>query len=125
MAKTTSKHDEWSDAKYHAFIVGVLRQGTRRYPPKYQCLNEAKTEKKTNPKTGRIAQHFKCALCLVDFPSKDVQVDHISPVVAAKGFTTWDTYIKRLYCSKENLQVLCTKCHDTKTLKEKGERNTS
>jgi ribosomal protein L44E len=86
-------------------------------------LNEAFTEKKTNVKTGRIAKHFKCALCKDEHPTTGVQVDHIEPVVSSGGFTTWDDYIQRLYCSKDNLQVLCTKCHDAKTLTEKGERN--
>lgn len=49
-----------------------------------------------------------------------MQVDHIKPVVDPNtGFTSWDDFIERLYCEKENLQVLCTTCHDRKTLKEK------
>jgi hypothetical protein len=38
------------------------------------------------------------------------------------GFTSWDDFIERLYCGKENLQVLCKECHDKKTLKEKKQR---
>lgn len=110
---------EWTPARKHAFIVAVLRSGTRRYPPKYETLNEAKTEKKKNIATGRVAQHFRCALCSLDFPSTGVQVDHIKPVVdPRKGFTTWDNYIKRLFCEKKNLQVLCKPCHKKKTKEE-------
>lgn len=110
---------EWTAARRHAFIVSVLRTGTRKYPPKYETLNEAKTVKKVNVKTGRIAQHFKCAKCLLDFPQKDVQVDHIKPVVGPKGFTTWDAYIENMFCSKDNLQVLCRDDHDIKTKQER------
>lgn len=110
---------EWTPARYHAFIVSVLRSGTRRYPPKFETLNEAKTEKKKNKATGRLAQHYLCARCQYDFPATAVQVDHIKPVVdPAKGFTTWDTYIKRLYCGKKNFQVLCKPCHVLKTKEE-------
>lgn len=116
---TKEKNKEWTVARHHAFIVSVLRAGTRRYPPKFLTLNEAKTEKKKNKATNRIAQHFLCALCETDFPATQVQVDHIKPVVdPAKGFTSWDSYIKRLFCKKENLQVLCKSCHKIKTKKE-------
>lgn len=110
----------WTEGRKHGFIVAVLRAGTRRWPPKYEALHEAKTEKKKNEKTGRIAQHYVCALCDCEFTSKDIEVDHIDPVVdPAKGFKDWNTYIKRLFCEKSNLQVVCKPCHKVKTKSEK------
>jgi 5-methylcytosine-specific restriction endonuclease McrA len=112
----------WTEARKHGFIVAVLRAGTRRWPPKYEALNEAKTEKKINEKTKRLAQHYLCAMCENEFTSKDIQVDHIEPVVNPKtGFTSWNDYIPRLFCERSNLQVLCTDCHKTKTKEEKNE----
>lgn len=70
--------------------------------------------------TGRVAQHFRCASCGGEFPAKNVQVDHILPVIdPTTGFTTWDSFVENLYCEKDNLQVLCTQCHDIKTKEEK------
>lgn len=93
---------------------------SRRYPPKYETLNEAFTTQKINPKTKRLAKHYACASCGEDFPAKEVQVDHKVPVVdPTQGFINWDTYIPRLFCEKENLQVLCKGCHDVKTKEEK------
>lgn len=67
-----------------------------------------------------MGMHYKCKSCKNEYPAKQVQVDHIKPVVDAKiGFTSWDEFIERLYCTKDNLQVLCKMCHDKKTLKEK------
>jgi 5-methylcytosine-specific restriction endonuclease McrA len=121
---TPKQKKEWTDARWHAFVVSVLRSGTRKYPPKYETLNEAKTEKKTNTKTGRIAQHYMCSGCAGEFPATQVQVDHIEPVVSPQtGFTTWDDFVRRLFCGKENLQVLCKTCHSLKSAEEKGERN--
>ena len=118
---------EWTPARKKAFIVAVLRNGSRRWPPKYETLNEAKTEKKINPASGRLAQHFKCKKCRKDFPAKMVQVDHIKPAVdPAEGFVDWNTFIERLFCDKGNLQVMCLSCHDKKTKKEKNDsRRTS
>ncbi len=104
-------------------MVSVLRTGTRRWPPKYETLNAAKTEKRINPASGRLAQHFKCNGCSGEFPAKQIQVDHIIPVVGVAGFTTWDDYILNMFCDKENFQVLCLACHGKKTQAEKGERN--
>lgn len=109
----------WTEGRTHAFIVSVLRAGSRRWPPKYLTLEAAKTEKKINSKTGRLAQHYRCAACEKEFTNKDVQVDHIVPIVNANGFTSWDAYIDALFCGTENLQVLCIPCHKIKTKKEK------
>lgn len=114
---------DWTPSRVRNFIISVLRQGTRRWPNKYECLNEAKAGKKINKKTGRLAEHYICNQCKKPFPAKEVQVDHINPVIEPKeGFVDWNTYIERLYCGKENLQVLCSKCHDIKSTREKKER---
>lgn len=86
-------------------------------------MNAAKTEKKINVKTGRLAQHFSCELCNNEVTAKDMQVDHIKPIIdPKKGFTTWDDLIDRLFCEKDNLQAICVTCHATKTAKEKAVR---
>ena len=86
-----------------------------RFPPRNEVLNKSKTVKKKNPKTGRMAQFYKCAKCKKEFTSKDVQVDHINPI----GFDkTWDEFIDKLFCEKENLQVLCVPCHKKKSKEE-------
>jgi len=70
-----------------------------------------------------MAQHYRCNLCQNEFPQKQVEVDHILPVVdPVNGFTTWDEYISRLFCGKENLQVVCRTCHRAKSALEKTKR---
>lgn len=119
----TKKPTEWTEARERAFIVSMLRAGSRRWPPLYQVLNDAKTEKKVNVLTGRIAQHYLCASCQNDYPRTNVQVDHILGVVCpVEGFIDWNTYIKRLLCRKEYLQVLCVPCHKIKSASETKER---
>ncbi len=105
--------------------MSVLRAGTRRYPPKWECLADAKTTKKKNKKTGRLAQHYRCNTCKKEYVATEVNVDHILPVVSKEGFTSWDSFIENLFCPLNNLQVLCSGCHKKKTSLEKGERNKS
>jgi hypothetical protein len=114
---------EWSSGKLRTFITGVLRSGFRKFPAKYETLKAASVGKKVNVKTNRIAEHFKCAVCKQDYPAKEVNVDHNNPVVCpVEGFVNWDVYIKRMFCGKENLQVLCTTCHDVKSSEERKVR---
>ena len=111
---------EWTPGRVRSFITSTLRAGSRRWPPKYTTLNNAKTEKKVNVKTGRLAQHYRCAKCKEEFTSKDIEVDHIKPVIdPKKGFVSWDEYIDRLFCDEKNMQALCKGCHLVKTKKEK------
>lgn len=111
---------EWSEGRIKSFIVSVLRAGARRWPPKYETLAEACIGQKINTKSGRLAKHYKCNACKQEFPAKDVEVDHISPVVhTTEGFLDWNEFIKRLYCGKENMQVLCKLCHKIKTKEER------
>jgi len=110
----------WTPARRKAFIVAALRSGTRRWPPKFNTLNAAKTEKKINTKTGRLAQHYLCNTCKEEFTSKDINVDHIIPAISPlDGFTTWDSFIDGLFCEEDNLQVLCVPCHKIKSKEER------
>lgn len=113
---------DWTVARFNSFVKSALRAASQRWPPKYCVLNAAKVGKKINWKTGRIAEHYKCNSCKKEFPLKEVQVDHLNPVVPVTGFTTWDEVINNMFCEQEDLQVLCTECHNTKSLRERQER---
>jgi len=113
---------QWSEGRKKAFIISVLRAGTRKFPPKYETLKEAYVGQRLNEKTNREGKHYLCALCEGEFPAKEIQIDHIEPVVPPEGFTTWDDYISRLFCSKENLQAVCVSCHKIKSYNEGQER---
>jgi hypothetical protein len=112
----------WTEGRLKAFVIAVLRSGTRRYPPKYETLKDAYVGQRLNEKTNREGKHYLCALCEGEFPAKEVEVDHIEPVISSKGFTSWDDYIARLFCDKSNLQVVCKSCHKIKSYNEGQER---
>ena len=114
------KSPKWTKSKLNSFIKSALRSASQRYPPKYEALNEAYEDRLVNSKTGRIGKHYRCKACNGIFPSSDVQVDHIEPVIDPLiGFTTWDSVIERMFCEKEGFQVLCKECHTIKTNAEK------
>jgi 5-methylcytosine-specific restriction endonuclease McrA len=111
---------EWTPARLKSFIISGLRAASSRYPPKFEAKKAAFTEKKINKKTGRECSHYICADCKQEYPSGEVAVDHRVPVVDPKtGFTTWDDFVTRLFCSVDNFQILCETCHQRKTNEEK------
>ena len=114
---------EWTEARFRAFIISALRAHMKRLPPKWKALKAAMVGRKVNKRTGRLAEHYLCASCGNFFVARDVQVDHIDPVVSPEeGFQDWWTYFNRLYCEADNLQVLCKQCHKDKTNAERKER---
>lgn len=114
---------EWTAGRLKSFITSCLRGGFRRYPPKYEVLKEAFVDKRVNEKSKRISAHYLCNECKQIFPTKEVQVDHVLPIVdPEEGFLSWDKFIANLFCEKSNLQVLCTFCHTKKTKKENTKR---
>lgn len=114
---------KWTEAKFNSFVKSTLRSGSRKWPPKYEVINEAFVGVKQNEQTGRQAKHFQCAICAGTFPASKIQVDHIEPIIDPTiGFVSWDETINRMFCEKENLQVLCLECHAIKTKEEKSKR---
>ena len=106
-----------------AWLIGTLRRAVTRWGPKQEALKDACIGQKTNKRTGRQAKHYLCSECGGFFIARDVQVDHIDPVVDPEvGFVDWETFIDRLFCEKENLQVLCKPCHKEKTKAERQVR---
>lgn len=122
MKTKTRNGGQWTEARFNSFVKGALRSASQRWPPKYQVLADAFVETKTNVKTGRQAKHYKCSKCLEDFPQKEVEVNHITPVVPLSGFDSWDGVVERLFCEKGGLEVVCKPCHKSITNNENKER---
>lgn len=118
----TRNGNQWTESRYHSFVKGGLRSASQRWPPKYTTLAEACVGTFINPKSGRLAKHYKCNKCGNAFPQKDVEVNHIEPVVPVSGFDSWDGVVERMFCEKDKLEVLCKPCHKSLTQQENQER---
>lgn len=84
-------------------------------------LNAAKTDEK-GPRGGA---RYKCSVCNESFGQREVNVDHIEPIVPigiASKDMSWDEIVSRTFCSEENLQVICTECHKLKSKQEVKDR---
>lgn len=118
MTRDKYNDGKWTKSRFNSFIQSALRTASVRWEPRSMTLNDAFVGKKINVKTGRLAKHFECSLCHEHFPQKDVEVNHKIPVVPVEGFDSWDAVIERMFCEKNELEVLCKPCHKTVTAEE-------
>lgn len=110
----------WTDARFWGFIRSALRAAFRRYPPKYKAIEKSR-RKKTHGKTKtRQRWEYKCAECKKHWPNKVVIVDHITPAGSLKSYKDLPKFVENLFCSEDELQVLCKPCHYLKTMEERG-----
>ena len=108
----------WTDSRYWSFLRSALRRAWTKYPNKYKVLNAAK-RRKLNA-TGKQKYEYKCNECHNFYAGKNVSVDHITPAGSLRSYDDLAGFCSRLFCSIEELQVLCFKCHKAKTNAERG-----
>ena len=101
-------------------IRGALRQVARYMPQKQECLLCAIHPTEKGIRGGKL---YICNKCGLTFPLKEIDVDHIEPVVPVdRPIKDWNEYIERLFCDSTNLQVLCKRCHLAKYAEEAHNR---
>lgn len=106
----------------------ALRRVFVRGPLVQSCMRAARVEQPKHNKDGSVAKKpavfYTCASCSGLFKQGDVAVDHIEPVVSPDtGFVDWNTFMERLWCTPNNLQVLCSTCHHSKSQEERKARD--
>lgn len=137
-SKKPKKKAKWNQ---EAVIRGALRRAFSRSPVVQEVKKAVRKEEKQYNKDGSLAKkpavRFQCAACKKWFMGKDVAVDHVSPVISTdEAKESWDQFIEKLFCAKENLQVLCSfklkdkdkhggqpSCHHVKTQTERKVRS--
>ena len=110
-------HPEWTEARFWSFIRSALRSAWSRYPVKYKVLANAKRNYKGPNKQQKY--EFQCAECKEWFKAKEVSVDHITPAGTLRSYEDLPDFVRKLFVSEEELQVLCDKDHKAKTLAER------
>ncbi len=114
--------DKWTLARFNSFIKSGLRSLSRKWPPKYEVRKKAWIERGIYKCAGYKKRAHKVRVTVIEKNKRvnNVFVDHIVPIVdPIKGFTSWDSIVERMFCEKENLQVLCKQCHKGKTNDER------
>jgi 5-methylcytosine-specific restriction endonuclease McrA len=88
------------------WLTNKLRRLSYQWPSRKEAIRKARIERGV----------YRCAICEGSFKPKEIQLDHIDPVIDPHiGFTNWDDYINRLFVGEDGWQILCRVCHEFKT----------
>ena len=124
--KTVSKSrcaGTMTESAFWSFIRSALRQKSRFWKPITECKLAARRLYKGVNK--RQKYEYQCNVCKNWFIEKKINVDHINPAGSLNSSQDLPSFIERLFCEVDNLQVLCEKCHDKKTKADKHEKSNS
>jgi len=106
-----------TESAFWSFIRSALRQKSRWWKPITECKVKARRAYKGPLKRQKF--EYQCNSCKQWFPEKKINVDHIIGAGSLNCATDLPGFVERLFCEQDNLQVLCTECHDKKTKLEK------
>jgi 5-methylcytosine-specific restriction endonuclease McrA len=106
-----------TESAFWSFIRSTLRQKSRWWKPITQCKLESRRPYKGPLKRQKF--EYQCNSCKQWFPEKKINVDHIIGAGSLNCGADLPGFVERLFCEQDNLQVLCTDCHDHKTQLEK------
>jgi 5-methylcytosine-specific restriction endonuclease McrA len=106
-----------TESAFWSFIRSALRQKSRWWKPITECKMKARRPYKGPNKRQKF--EYLCNSCKTWFPEKQINVDHIVGAGSLNCGQDLPGFVDRLFCEQDNLQVLCTTCHDHKTKLEK------
>ena len=110
--------NQWTEARFNAFIKSALRSASLKWPPRNKILKEKRISRGMYICRGyERAEHVVRRTIL---GKNNIFVDHIDPVIdPVRGFHSWDAVIKKMFVDSDGLQLLCKECHDKKTKDER------
>lgn len=89
----------------HNFTMQSLRRATYRWTFGHMAMGRQRLERGL----------YQCESCKGSFGPKEINKDHIEPVIPVTGFKSWDETIERMFVKSTGYQILCLTCHDNKT----------
>lgn len=112
---------EFLDRKTLTLIESAIRKSFKT-SIEYKVFLHNKMVASLGPRGGR---RWACNSCKKMIDENNIKVDHINPVVPVNtnrvSMTLRELY-ERTYCSIENLQIMCSVCHNIKSAEEAKQR---
>lgn len=106
-----------TESEFNTFVRNLLRSGSRKWKPTSNARNRNRV-----PYVGenkRRKWQTKCDICGELFNNEDIQIHHLE---ALGELSTWDDFIKKLFCDSHLLSPVCVPCHKNISKKENEER---
>jgi molybdenum cofactor biosynthesis enzyme MoaA len=99
------KDKEAFDKFRENFAMQALRRSTYRWPYGHMAMARQRIERGL----------YTCESCKEAFGPKEINKDHIEPVIPVTGKKSWDETIERMLVKSTGYQILCLNCHEIKT----------
>lgn len=106
-----------TESEFNTFVRNLLRSGSRKWKPTSNARNRNRVPYVGDNK--RRKWQVKCDTCGGLFNNEDIQIHHLIPL---GELTTWDDFIKKLFCDSHLLSPQCKTCHAAISKKENEER---
>lgn len=116
-APKTRNSGTLTESAFWSFIRSALRQKSRWWKPVSECKQAARRVYKGPNK--RQKYEYQCNHCKKWHAEKNINVDHIIPAGTLTCANDLPGFVERLFCEVDNLQCLCSECHNIKTQNEK------
>ena len=113
----TRNANTMSESAFWGMISNTLRQRSRWWKPIAIVKQRARREYKGINKRQKF--EYQCNYCKKWFSDKEIFVDHVIPVGSLMCANDLPGCVERLFCEEDNLQTLCSECHNKKTLNER------
>jgi 5-methylcytosine-specific restriction endonuclease McrA len=116
-APKTRNSGTLTESAFWSFIRSALRQKSRWWKPVSECKQKVKRAYKGTNKRQKF--EYQCNHCKNWYAEKNINVDHIIPAGTLTCANDLPGFVERLFCEVDNMQCLCTECHNIKTLNER------
>ena len=116
-APKTRNSGTMTESAFWSFIRSALRQKSRWWKPVSECKQKAKRAYKGSNKRQKF--EYQCNYCKNWYAEKNINVDHIIPAGTLTCANDLPGFVDRLFCEVDNMQCLCTECHNIKTQNER------
>jgi len=116
-APKTRNSGTLTESAFWSFIRSALRQKSRWWKPVSECKQKAKRVYKGINKRQKF--EYQCNHCKNWHAEKNINVDHIIPAGTLTCANDLPGFVERLFCEVDNMQCLCTECHNIKTKNER------
>lgn len=104
----------FTEGAFWLFIRNALRRRSIVWKPISLCREKAR--RRYTGTNKRQKYEYQCNVCKDWFKGTLIAVDHIKPVGSLRNAQDLPNFVEGLFCEIDNLQVICTECHNKKTL---------
>ena len=116
-APKTRNSGTMTESAFWSFIRSALRQKSRWWKPVSECKQKSKRPYKGPNKRQKF--EYQCNHCKKWYAEKNINIDHIIPAGTLTCANDLPGFVERLFVEVDNLQCLCTECHNIKTQNER------